>query len=72
MLVATSQTASQEPSESRFSRRYYALFAERRFENAVEERMNSSRTALERLSVAQEMVAKILSFVDRELAGSAL
>ena len=57
---------------SRFSRRYDALFAERRFENAVEERMNSSRIALERLSVAQEIVAKILSLVERELAGSAL
>jgi hypothetical protein len=57
---------------SRFSRRYDAMFAERRFENAVEERMNSSRLALERLSVAQEMGAKIVSLVDRELAGSAL
>ncbi len=57
---------------SRFSRRYDALFTERRFENSVEERMNSSRNALERLSVTQGMVAKILSLVDRELAGSVL
>ena len=57
---------------SRFSRRYDALFAERKFENALEERMNTSRVALRRLGMAQEMAAKILSLLDRELAGSAL
>ena len=57
---------------SRFSRRYDALFAERRFENAVEERMNTSREAVGRLGVAKEMVAKILSLLDSELAGSNL
>jgi hypothetical protein len=57
---------------SRFSRRYDALLAERRFENAVEERMNSSRHALERLSIAQAIVAKILSLVEQELEGAAL
>ena len=54
-------------SPSRFSRRYEALFAERRFENAVEERMNSSRLALDNLRRARDMGERILSLVDREL-----
>ena len=70
-LVAFPEIYSDVVTPSRFSRRYDELFAERRFENAVEERMNSSRRAAERMGVAQEKVAKILALLDRELAGSA-
>lgn len=70
-LVALPDIYSDVVTPSRFSRRYDELFAERRFENAVEERMNSSRRAAERMGVAQEKVAKILALLDRELAGSA-
>lgn len=71
-LVAIPEAYSDvDLTPSRFSRRYDELFAERRFENAVEERMNSSRRAVERMGVAQEKVAKILALLDRELAGSA-
>ena len=52
---------------SRFNRRYEALFAERRFENSVEERMNSSRRSLERLEVAQAIVARIVALIEQEL-----
>ncbi len=53
---------------SRFSRRYGDLFRERRFENAVEERMNSSRRALRDLRRVEEIVQRIIELIDGELS----
>ncbi len=53
---------------SRFPRRYGELFQERRFENAVEERMNSSRRSLRDLRRVEGIVQRILQLIDRELS----
>ncbi len=53
---------------SRFPRRYGELFQQRRFENAVEERMNSSRRSLTDLRRVEDIVERILQLVDSELS----
>ena len=54
---------------SRFSRRYEAMLTDRRFENAVEARMDASVVSLNRLTRAEEIVGRILKLVDDELHG---
>jgi len=54
-------------SESRFARRYPQLLRSMRFENAVEERMNSSIRAIERVTAAQDAARRILNLVENEL-----
>ena len=39
-----------------------------RFENAVEERMNSSIRVIERLSVAENVAERVLALVESEFA----
>ena len=56
-----------ELNRSRFSRRYGELLRSRRFENAVEERMNSSIRAIERLAEAEEVAKRVLTLVEGEL-----
>ncbi|MFQ5891145.1 MAG: hypothetical protein ACE5JR_14060 [Gemmatimonadota bacterium] len=53
---------------SRFPRRYRELFQERRFENAIEERMNSSRRSLRDLRRVEGIVQRIVQLTDRELS----
>ena len=53
---------------SRFPRRYAELFQERRFENAVEERMNSSRRSVRDLRRVEGIVQRIVQLIDRELS----
>ncbi len=57
-----------ELSHSRFSRRYPELVRSLVFENAAEERMNSSIRALERLTVAEQVADRVLNLVERKLA----
>jgi hypothetical protein len=57
---------SYEDSElqaSRFPRRYGELLRSLRFENAVEERMNSSRNAIDGIAEAEEAAQRVLSLV---------
>ena len=54
-------------SESRFARRYPQLLRSMRFENAVEERMNSSIRAIERVTAAQDAARRVLNLVESEL-----
>ena len=54
-------------SQSRFSRRYRDLLRSMRFENAVEERMNSSIRVIERLTEAERVAERILDLVQSEL-----
>ncbi len=55
-------------NRSRFSRRYRELLRSMLFENAVEERMNSSIRVIERLSVAGNVAERVLALVESELA----
>ncbi len=55
-------------SPSRFSRRYRELLRSMYFENAVEERMNSSIRIIERLSVAENIAERVLTLVEGGLA----
>lgn len=52
---------------SRFARRYPRLLRSMRFENAVEERMNSSIRAIERVTAAEDAARRVLTLVEREL-----
>lgn len=54
-------------NRSRFSRRYRELLRSMRFENAVEERMNSSIRVIERLSEAENVAERVLTLVEHEL-----
>ena len=54
-------------SESRFARRYPQLLRSMRFENAVEERMNSSIRTMERVTEAEDAAQRVLSLVESEL-----
>ena len=54
-------------SQSRFSRRYRDLLRSMRFENAVEERMNSSIRVIERLTEAERAAERVLNLVESEL-----
>ena len=51
-------------NRSRFSRRYLALMRSMRFENAVEERMNSTIRVIERLKEAEEVAERVLALVE--------
>ena len=55
-------------NRSHFSRRYRELLQSMLFENAVEERMNSSIRVIERLSVAESVAERVLTLVEGELA----
>ena len=55
-------------NRSRFSRRYRELLRSMLFENAVEERMNSSIRVIERLSVAENVAERVLALVESEFA----
>ncbi len=55
-------------NRSRFSRRYRELLRSMLFENAVEERMNSSIRVIERLTVAENVAERVLALVEGELA----
>ena len=55
-------------NRSRFSRRYRELLRSMLFENAVEERMNSSIRVIERLSVAENVAERALALIEGELA----
>ncbi len=55
-------------SRSRFSRRYRELLRSMYFENAVEERMNSSIRVIERLSMAENIAERVLTLVEGGLA----
>jgi hypothetical protein len=54
-------------SESRFARRYPELLRSMRFENAVEERMNSSIRAIERVTGAEDIARRVLGLVESKL-----
>lgn len=54
-------------SASRFVRRYPELLRSMRFENAVEERMNSSIRAIERVTGAEDIARRVLVLVESEL-----
>ncbi len=54
-------------NQSRFPRRYRELLRLIRFENAVEERMNSSIRAIERATEAENVTERVLSLVESEL-----
>ena len=61
---------SYEDSElqvSRFPRRYGELLRSLRFENAVEERMNSSRNAIDGIAEAEEAAQRVLSLVQEAM-----
>ena len=51
-------------NRSRFSRRYRELLRSMRFENAVEERLNSSIRVIERLNEAEDVAARVLALVE--------
>lgn len=51
---------------SRFTRRYVELLRSRRFENAVEERMNSSINTLERFDEAQASAFRVMELLGPE------
>jgi len=53
--------------KSRFPRRYRELLRLIRFENAVEERMNSSIRAIERVIEAEAAAERVLALVEKEL-----
>ncbi len=53
--------------QSRFPRRYQELLRLIRFENAVEERMNSSIRAIERATEAENVTERVLTLVESEL-----
>jgi hypothetical protein len=59
-------------NQSRFPRRYRELLRLIRFENAVEERMNSSIRAIERATEAENVAERVLSLVESELRPAAL
>lgn len=59
-----------ELNRSRFSRRYRELLRSRRFENAIEERMNSSIRAIERLTEAEDAAERVLTLVEAAGAGN--
>ncbi len=65
-VLSTYRESGLEPS--RFTRRYSEMLTSRRFENAVEERMNSSRVASRELLRAERLVGRILELVDSELS----
>ncbi len=67
-VTALADEYGDDIEPSRFPRRYGELFRERRFENAVEERMNSSRRSLRDLRRVEGIVQRILQLVDRELS----
>ncbi len=54
-------------SQSRFARSYPELLRSMRFENAVEERMNSSIRAIERVTAAHDAAERVLDLVESEL-----
>ena len=54
-------------SESRFARRYPELLRSMRFENAVEERMNSSIRAIERVTGAEDIARRVRGLVESKL-----
>ena len=54
-------------NQSRFPRRYRELLRLIRFENAVEERMNSSIRAIERATAAEDVAQSVLALVESEL-----
>jgi len=56
-----------ELERSRFPRRYRELLRSIRFENAVEERMNSSIIAIRRVTEAEAASQRVLSLVEAEL-----
>lgn len=68
-LTALAHEYVDDIEPSRFQRRYEELFQERRFENAVEERMNSSRRALNDLRRVEDIVQRILQLIEGELSG---
>ena len=51
-------------NRSRFSRRYRELLRSMRFENAVEERLNSSIRVIERLNEAEDVAERVLALVE--------
>jgi hypothetical protein len=53
--------------QSRFPRRYLELLRLIRFENAVEERMNSSIRAIARVTEAENAAERVLTLVESEL-----
>ena len=55
-------------NQSAFPRRYQALLRSLRFENAVEERMNSSLRTLRRVTEAESTAERVLALVESELA----
>ena len=56
-----------EVERSRFPRRYQELLRSLRFENAVEERMNSSINAIDGVTEAEIVAQQVLSLVESEL-----
>jgi len=52
---------------SRFPSRYGELLRSIRFENAVEERMNSSRHAIDGVTAAEDVAQSVLALVESEL-----
>jgi len=52
---------------SRFPSRYRELLRSIRFENAVEERMNSSRHAIDGVTAAEDVAQSVLALVESEL-----
>jgi len=59
--------ADVDVQPSRFSRRYRDLLRSRRFENHVEERMNSSRRSIARLAEVEANTKTVLAVVEGEL-----
>ena len=55
-------------THSGFPRRYEDLLRSLRFENAVEERMNSSIRTIERVIEAENTAERVLTLVESELA----
>jgi len=55
-------------NQSAFPRRYQDLLRSLRFENAVEERMNSSIRTLEPVTEAESTAERVLALVESELA----
>ena len=51
-------------NRSRFSRRYRELLRSMRFENAVEERLNSSIRVIERLNEAEDVAERVSALVE--------
>jgi hypothetical protein len=59
--------ADVDVQPSRFSRRYRELLQSRRFENHVEERMNSSRRSISRIEDVVAKTRTVLGLVEQEL-----